>query len=95
MIFTNYTDIAVEREVEGDLFCSDMGDGLMFRPGVFDGVISISAVQWLCNQDRAYYNVPKRIGKFFSTLYASLVRGGKAVLQVYLIYIVFTIFLIM
>jgi 18S rRNA (guanine1575-N7)-methyltransferase len=27
---------------------SDIGQGLPFRPGIFDGVISISAVQWLC-----------------------------------------------
>lgn len=26
----------------------DMGQGLPFRNGIFDGVISISAVQWLC-----------------------------------------------
>ena len=82
-ISTAMLDIAVEREVEGDLICADMGDGLMFRSGIFDGIISISAVQWLCNQDRSYYSVPKRLTKFFSTLYSSLVRGGKAVLQIY------------
>ena len=32
-------DIAVEREVEGDMVLSDMGGGLPFRPGTFDGVI--------------------------------------------------------
>ncbi len=32
-------DIAVEREVEGDVVLSDMGEGLPFRPGMFDGVI--------------------------------------------------------
>jgi len=26
----------------------DMGQGLPFRTGMFDGAISISAVQWLC-----------------------------------------------
>lgn len=26
----------------------DIGQGFGFRPGVFDGAISISAVQWLC-----------------------------------------------
>ena len=31
--------MAREREVEGDLFLWDMGEGLGFRPGVFDGVI--------------------------------------------------------
>ena len=31
-----------------DLVESDMGDGLGFRRNIFDGVISISALQWLC-----------------------------------------------
>ena len=31
-----------------DLLESDMGDGLGFRRNIFDGVISISALQWLC-----------------------------------------------
>ena len=30
----------------GDLVEADMGQGLPFRPGTFDGVISISAIQW-------------------------------------------------
>lgn len=32
-------DIAREREVEGDIILGDMGDGMPFRPGSFDGVI--------------------------------------------------------
>lgn len=31
--------VAVSREVEGDLFLSDMGQGLYFRPGTFDACI--------------------------------------------------------
>lgn len=42
-------DVAREREVEGDLCLHDLGHGLPLRPGSFDGAISISAVQWLCN----------------------------------------------
>ena len=34
-------DVAREREVEGDLLHGDMGDGVPFRPGCFDGAISI------------------------------------------------------
>ncbi|PNH11944.1 putative methyltransferase WBSCR22 [Tetrabaena socialis] len=45
-------DVAVDREVEGDLVLSDLGHGLPLRPGAFDGAISISAVQWLCNADK-------------------------------------------
>lgn len=42
-------DVALEREVDGDVCLADMGHGLPFRVGTFDGAISISAVQWLCN----------------------------------------------
>lgn len=35
-------DIAREREVEGDLFLHDLGEGVGFRPGVFDGAIRCS-----------------------------------------------------
>ena len=31
--------VAQEREVEGDLFLCDIGQGLGFRPGSFDGAI--------------------------------------------------------
>ena len=45
-------DVAVEREVAGDVCLHDMGHGMPLRPGTFDGAISISAVQWLCNADK-------------------------------------------
>ena len=32
-------DVAVEREVDGDLLLGDMGQGLPFRSGAFDGAI--------------------------------------------------------
>lgn len=32
-------DVAREREVEGDLFLQDAGQGMGYRPGVFDGAI--------------------------------------------------------
>ena len=40
-------DIALQREVEGDLFLSDMGQGLPFRAGAFDAAICV------CTQIRA------------------------------------------
>jgi len=67
--------VAQEREVEGDLFLQDMGDGLAFRPGTFDGVISISALQWLCNADRKTHHPPKRLYRFFSSLFACMVSA--------------------
>ena len=42
-------DVATDREVEGDLCLHDLGQGMPLRAGVFDGAISISAIQWLCN----------------------------------------------
>ncbi|XP_015269034.1 PREDICTED: probable 18S rRNA (guanine-N(7))-methyltransferase [Gekko japonicus] len=76
-------DVAIEREVEGDLMLADMGQGIPFRPGTFDGCISISAVQWLCNADKKTHSPPKRLYRFFSTLYTALARGARAVLQLY------------
>ncbi|XP_014378334.2 probable 18S rRNA (guanine-N(7))-methyltransferase, partial [Alligator sinensis] len=76
-------DVAVEREVEGDLLLADVGHGIPFRPGTFDGCISISAVQWLCNADKKTHSPPKRLYRFFSTLYSALARGSRAVLQLY------------
>ena len=37
-------NVAKEREVDGDVLLNDMGQGFNFRPGVFDGAISISAL---------------------------------------------------
>jgi hypothetical protein len=34
-----HADVAKEREVEGDLFLQDAGQGMAFRPGTFDGAI--------------------------------------------------------
>ncbi|CAD6996256.1 unnamed protein product [Ceratitis capitata] len=76
-------DIAVERDVAGDVVLADMGDGMPFRPGTFDGAISISALQWLCNADKSSHNPHKRLYKFFSTLFSCLTRTARAVFQFY------------
>lgn len=76
-------DVAIEREVAGDLVLADMGDGMPFRPGMFDGAISISALQWLCNADKSSHNPHKRLYKFFSTLFSCLTRTARAVFQFY------------
>uniref|UniRef100_A0A161ZX98 Methyltransferase type 11 domain-containing protein n=1 Tax=Daucus carota subsp. sativus TaxID=79200 RepID=A0A161ZX98_DAUCS len=76
-------NIAREREVEGDLILGDMGQGLGLRPGVIDGAISISAVQWLCNADKSSHEPRLRLKAFFGCLYRCLARGARAVLQVY------------
>lgn len=60
-----------------------MGQGMPFRAGTFDGAISISALQWLCNADKSSHNPSKRLYKFFSTLFSCLSRSARAVFQFY------------
>ena len=60
-----------------------MGQGLPFRPGSFDGVVSISALQWLCYAETAEQDPRLRLNRFFSSLYGIMKRDAKAVLQFY------------
>ncbi|CAG9104317.1 18S rRNA (guanine1575-N7)-methyltransferase [Plutella xylostella] len=76
-------EVALEREAEGDLVLSDMGEGVPFRAGSFDGAVSVSAIQWLFNADKKSHKPVKRIYNFFSTLYAALSRSARAVFQFY------------
>ncbi|CDR40445.1 CYFA0S05e00584g1_1 [Cyberlindnera fabianii] len=73
----------LDRDLEGDLFLADIGNGVPFRAGTFDAAISISAIQWLCNADSSNVDPKKRLLRFFNTLFASLKRGGKFVAQFY------------
>lgn len=75
--------VAVEREVDGDIFLADAGQGPKFRPGTFDGAISISALQWLCNCDKKGQEPFKRLRCFFDRLYLCLRKGARAVMQFY------------
>lgn len=65
--------MALDRETSGDLILSDMGQGVPFRAGAFDGAVSVSALQWLFNADKKEHKPIKRIYNFFCSLYASLV----------------------
>lgn len=76
-------DIAVEREVEGDVLLNDIGQGFGFRAGMFDGCISVSALQWLCYSDSRDLKAARRLNTFFSSLYRCLRRGARAALQFY------------
>lgn len=76
-------EVAVEREVEGDLFLQDIGQGFGFRPGTFDGAISISVLQWLLNADSAAHSPAQRITRFFTTLHGCLRNPSRAVFQFY------------
>ncbi|XP_042544089.1 probable 18S rRNA (guanine-N(7))-methyltransferase [Dipodomys spectabilis] len=82
-ISSSMLDAALDRDTEGDLLLGDMGQGLPFKPGSFDGCISISAVQWLCNANKKTHIPAKRLYCFFTTLYSVLVRGARAILQLY------------
>lgn len=79
----SFTGIARDRELEGDLLLSDIGQGLAFRPASFDGAISISVIQWLCNADKSSHRPHQRLAKFFQSLYICLARGARAVFQFY------------
>ncbi|KAI1208933.1 S-adenosyl-L-methionine-dependent methyltransferase [Annulohypoxylon truncatum] len=76
-------DVALQRDVEGDLLLADIGQGVPFRAGTFDAAISISAIQWLCNAESSDVSPQGRLSRFFNGLYASLKRGGRAVCQFY------------
>jgi 18S rRNA (guanine1575-N7)-methyltransferase len=66
-----------------DVVCADVGIGLGYRKGVFDGAVSISAVQWLCVATRPEHDPLKRCSKFFRGLHAVLAPHARAALQVY------------
>lgn len=72
-----------EGDISGDIILSDLGHGVPFKAGSFDGAISISALQWLCNADKREHKPAKRLYKLFSSLYAALSRGSRAVFQFY------------
>ena len=82
-ISASMLDVALQRDVEGDLMLADIGQGVPFRAGSFDAAISISAIQWLCNAESSETSPAGRLSRFFNGLYASLRRGGKAVCQFY------------
>ncbi|KAF8843563.1 S-adenosyl-L-methionine-dependent methyltransferase [Paxillus ammoniavirescens] len=89
-------EVALDREVEGDLFLQDIGQGFGFRPGSFDGAISlvhhvdvsshsISVLQWLLNAETSHptSSPPHRLNRFFTTLHTALRNPSRAVLQFY------------
>ena len=66
-----------------ELLEHDMGLGLPFRDGAFDGAVSVSALQWLCYDNDAASSAPRRLNRFFDSLYRCLRAGGRAALQFY------------
>ncbi|KAF9526990.1 S-adenosyl-L-methionine-dependent methyltransferase [Crepidotus variabilis] len=78
-------EVALEREVEGDLFLHDIGQGFGFRPGSFDGAISISVLQWLLNAETSHptSSPPHRLHRFFTTLHSAMRNPSRVILQFY------------
>lgn len=75
--------VAKERGCEGDIMQADAGQEMRFRPGTFDGAISVSVLQWLCNVDRKGHEPYKRLKTFFQSLSNCLKPGARACLQFY------------
>ena len=82
-ISSSMLEVAKENEAEGDLINLDIGQGFSFRPGSFDYAISVSALQWLCNAEKASYNVNRRLKSFFVSLYKCLAIGARCAFQFY------------
>ncbi|CCF75895.1 Enzyme of Amino Acid Metabolism [Babesia microti strain RI] len=78
-------DVAIENNVldHGDLILSDMGSTMRFKTDSFDGAISVSAIQWLCNADKKGVEPFKRLTIFFKWLYTALKSGSRAIFQFY------------
>lgn len=62
---------------------SDMGAGVPFRAGVFDGAVSISAIQWLLVASSRDQVPERRMKRFFMTLQSCLAPGARAAMQFY------------
>ena len=83
-ISADMLEVAVERGTDGgDVLRSDAGQGFGFRPALFDGAISVSAIQWLCYSDKSEHRASRRLATFFASLYRCMRRGARAALQVY------------
>ncbi|KAG2144830.1 S-adenosyl-L-methionine-dependent methyltransferase [Suillus cothurnatus] len=78
-------EVALERDIDGDLFLQDIGQGFGFRPGSFDGAISISVLQWLLNAETSHptSSPPHRLTRFFTTLHSALRNPSRAIFQFY------------
>ena len=75
--------LKIAKENNGSVIQGDMGAYLPFRPATFDGCISISALQWLCQSDQKNHNPVERLRKLFESLFGILKRGSRAVFQLY------------
>ena len=63
----------------GRVCLADMAQGLPLRLGTFDGLVSISAVQWLC----ALPDSEAALARLFRAMRGCLTHRACAALQVY------------
>ncbi|ELP92143.1 hypothetical protein EIN_381000 [Entamoeba invadens IP1] len=75
--------LKIAKESNGSVVQGDMGGYLPFRPNTFDGCISISAIQWLCQSDKRSQNPLSRLRKLFESLFGCMKRGSRCVFQLY------------
>ncbi len=75
--------LSIASKSNGSLIEIDMGHGVPFQPGMFDGCVSISALQWLLYSHASAHNPYHRLMKLFSTLYVALRPEARAVFQYY------------
>lgn len=69
--------------IDNDWLLGDMGEGVPFRAGSIDAIVSVSALQWLFHAHSSRHHAPSRLATLFRTAYSALKRGGKAVFQFY------------
>ncbi|KAI0818631.1 methyltransferase [Irpex lacteus] len=74
-------EVALEREVEGDLFLHDIGQGFGFDQEALMYIV----IQWLLNAETSHptSSPPHRLTRFFTTLHSALRNPSRAVLQFY------------
>jgi len=82
-ISENMLNCAMEKGTDGDVYLNDIGQGFRFRPGIFDGAISVSVLQWIFVAAKKDHNPFKRLQTFFQCLYTCLAAGARAIFQFY------------
>eukprot|EP01126_Amoeba_proteus_P005456 TRINITY_DN11836_c0_g1_i4.p1 TRINITY_DN11836_c0_g1~~TRINITY_DN11836_c0_g1_i4.p1 ORF type:complete len:689 (+),score=66.31 TRINITY_DN11836_c0_g1_i4:58-2124(+) len=75
--------LEASQNLGGNTVVADMGQGLPFRKKIFDGVISVSSLQWLCYRYDGKCSRIERIRRFFHSLFECLVPGASCVFQYY------------
>ena len=72
-ISENMLNCAKESGIESDLINLDLSCGLPFRQAMFDGIISISVLQWILKDCSEGNDAMKGLNKLFFSAYNSLV----------------------